>query len=114
MKTILKIAFLFFVAVFIISCDKTKPDDVDRPLVFTSLTAANDTISPGGSTTVTAIADGDGIQYFWSASAGDILGSGATITYVSPPCVIGNNQVNCTVRDKANNALSKSITITVL
>jgi len=108
---------LFLPVLFLLilcSCEKDKPQDVDRPLVFESLLAENDTIIPGGSTNVTATADGDGITYTWSANSGDILGNGSTVTYISPPCIIGNNTITCTVKDKADNTLSKSITITVL
>jgi hypothetical protein len=106
---------IFFAACFLVVAVSCKKDtDVDRPLVFSSLTAENDTLFPGGSTTIIAVADGDGITYSWSATAGDVVGSGPEINYVSPPCTVGNNDVTCIVRDKADNTLSKTITIVVL
>ncbi len=117
MKThIVKNSLLLFVAIcslFISACDKDNNDNVNVPLVFDSLTATNDTIFPGGTTEITAIASGDDITYTWTATAGDILGSGNRITYVSPPCTVGENDITCTVTDKGNNKLSKSITIYV-
>jgi len=95
------------------SCKKDKPV-VDRPLTFQSLTAEKDTLFPGEVTPITAIADGDGISYSWSATAGDVVGSGSVISYVTPPCVVGSNNVTCVVKDKADNKLSKTVTIVVL
>jgi len=110
---LLAIAVLLISLFFSASCKKEN-NDVDKELVFTSLTSAKDTIIPGGSTEVYAIADGDGIVFQWSASSGDITGSGATVTYISPPCVTGTNEVSCTVKDKAGNKITKSVQIVVL
>jgi hypothetical protein len=105
---------VLLVTLFSAASCKKENNDVDKELVFSSLTSAKDTIIPGGSTEVYATADGDGIVFQWSASAGDITGSGATVTYISPPCVTGTNEVACTVKDKAGNKITKSVQIVVL
>lgn len=102
------------ISLMIMTSCKKEDHDVEKPLTFTSLIAQEDTIFPGGTTSVTALADGDEITYSWSASAGDVVGSGSVINYVSPPCTVGNNQITCVVKDKANNSITKSITIVVL
>ncbi len=95
------------------ACRKDDPQDVDRPLVFDSLIAEHDTIPFMGSTKITATADGDGIVYIWTFADGAIDGSGAVVTYNASPCVAGDIQVSCTVKDKGNNELTKSVSIFV-
>ena len=103
---------LIMVLLLISACKKDKKDNNnDIPLVFTELKADNDTIIGGTFTYVRATATGNNIRYQWVASAGDILGSGAEVQYAAPPCVIGNNQISCTVKDDNNNAITKTITI---
>ncbi len=97
----------------IFSCKKDKTQDVDKPLVFESLTSEKDTILLYETTIVTAVADGDEIEYIWSADMGNINGGGSSVTYIPTPCVAGNVLVTCTVRDKGNNKLTKTITIFV-
>ncbi|HQN17055.1 MAG TPA: hypothetical protein PLC90_11940, partial [Bacteroidales bacterium] len=80
---------------------------------FISLTAENDTIITGHSTKITAVVDGENLTFLWSATAGDILGSGNVVDYVAPTCTPGNNQVSCTV-EASNKSETKTITITVL
>jgi len=109
------ILLLVFGVLFSLSCKKEKDDDNnDKSILhtFVSLTAESDTIYSGESTKITAIVDGNGVSYTWSATAGDILGSGHEVTYVAPPCVPGNNEVKCTA-SASNKTESKTITITV-
>jgi hypothetical protein len=99
--------------VAVLSCKKDKDTNIDRPLVFESLTVGKDTILLTETTLVTALADGDGIEYIWSADMGNIVGGGSVVTYAPTSCVFGNVLVSCTVKDKADNKLSKSVTIHV-
>lgn len=91
--------------------EETKPSEI--PLSYTSLSAQQTTVAIGGTTKITATATGDGLTYIWSASAGDIIGSGSQITYGAPTCCAGQNTVTCIVKDSGGNQASKSITINV-
>ena len=99
-----------------ISCSIDEDDDhgdPNQPLVFTSLTAEKTTIAPGESTKITAVATGYRITFFWTKTAGDILGSGSEVVYAVSPCHLGTNKITCTVTDGKNVSLSKEITIVV-
>lgn len=85
----------------------------DHPLVFTSLKAENDSVQLGKTTKITALAIGDQLSYLWKASLGDILGSGASVTYTPTPCSLGKVTVTCTVSDGHNKELSKEISLVV-
>jgi len=116
MKSLKRGSGCIIITIFIIllySCKKEDPPSVSQPLVFSQLVAEKYRIHPGESTTITATASGDQLLYTWRATAGDILGSGSLITYISPPCTIGSNEISCTVSDKANNSLTKKIVIEV-
>jgi hypothetical protein len=78
-----------------------------------SLTAEKDTIESGQSTKVFAVASGYKLTFYWSATAGDILGSGDEVVYTASPCHAGKNKINCTVRDGNNASRSKEIEIVV-
>ncbi len=98
------------------SCDKDKnggTEDPGLPLVYYSLASEKDTITAGETTKVTAEATGYMITYNWSATAGDILGSGSEITYAASPCHAGTNKITCTVTDGNNVSESKEISIVV-
>jgi len=110
--TIISIFFLLVIS----SCTKDDnggSDDPDQPFIFSSLTAENDTIESGQSTKVFAVATGYKLSYYWSATAGDILGSGDDVVYTASPCHIGKNTITCTVRDGNNASRSKEISIVV-
>ncbi|MCF8357573.1 MAG: hypothetical protein K9H26_02355 [Prolixibacteraceae bacterium] len=74
------------------ACDKDpeKPGGNEEKLVFELLTTNRDTLLPGQQARLTAIARGTGLVYYWSATAGDILGSGSNVTYATTPCVEGD------------------------
>ena len=96
------------------SRDETgEPEDPGQPFTFTELSAEKDTIESGESTKIRATATGYKISYHWSATAGDILGSGLEIVYTASPCQAGKNKITCTVRDGYNFSLSKEIYIVV-
>ena len=61
----------------------------------------------------TATATGEGLEYYWSASLGDIVGSGEQITYTAAFCCEGSNTITCSIRDNLNTWKHKSVTIEV-
>lgn len=79
---------------------------------FVSIRAERDTIITGESVVITASTTGQGIEYAWKASAGDILGSGSKVTYVAPTCTPGSNTITCTAK-QGDKSLEKTITIVV-
>lgn len=113
MKT-LKLVFAFALMLAAVAgCKKEEQKTVSTPLSYSSLNAETSTIAIGATTKVTASATGEGLSYTWSASAGDIIGSGSQITYGAPTCCGGQNQITCVVKDAAGNSQTKSVTITV-
>ncbi len=97
------------------SCEETEnPEENKTPLVFIELTADKDTILAEETVTFKAVATGDDINYEWQSSVGSLLGGGTQVTLTSTPCITGDITVTCTVRDKYDEALSKSITVTIL
>ena len=118
MKVIKQILIASALLISIAGCKKneTPAQTVSTPLDFRSISAANTTIAINSSTTITATATGEGLTYLWaveSGSAGDIIGSGASVTYGASPCCGGSNTITCTVKDASNAQQSKSITIVV-
>jgi len=112
--------FFFFtlvtsMAVFY-SCNKEEIETNQpnsNPLSFTSLMAEKTTITINELTKVTATATGEGLTYTWALSGtGSLIGSGYQITY--QPCCIGQNTINCIVKDSGDNQEYKSVMITVL
>lgn len=98
------------------SCSKDddgNQEDPGQPLIYTSLTAERDTIESGETTKVTAVATGYKLSFHWSATAGDILGTGSQVIYAASPCQAGKNKLVCTVSDGNNNSKSKEIFIVV-
>lgn len=116
MKTILKyllyFSFIAFAAAIIYSCDKNDGDNPDA-IQFTDLYAEEDTLFIADTTTITAVATGNGLSYIWSASKGDIDGFGSVVKYLSPPCQSGDFIVSCKVKDNANNTKTRTISIHV-
>ena len=111
-----KTIFPFLFILLLISCNKKDDNNVDKNSVlnsFISLTAERDTILTGQSTSISAVVDGDKVTFSWTATAGDILGSGSKINYIAPTCTPGSNEVKCTV-SASNKTESKTIIITVL
>ena len=96
------------------SCNKEEDSgDPSQPLIFSSLTTEKDTITPGESTEITATASGYKLTFNWSATAGDILGSGAQVIYAASPCHAGRNQITCMVQDGNDKSATKDIDIVV-
>lgn len=95
------------------NCNKEEEELPVEELIFETLISEKDTIAPGETTPVTAIATGSGISYYWSATLGDILGSGSEIVYAASPCQTGINQITCKIMDRNNQSKSKTIDIIV-
>ncbi len=97
------------------SCEKENGNggDPGQQLIFESLVADRYTLNAGESTRIIATASGYMISYHWSATAGDILGSGAEVIYAPSPCHAGENQITCEVKDGNDKSLTKTINIVV-
>jgi hypothetical protein len=95
------------------NCSKEEQELPAEDLIFESLISEKDTIAPGETTTVNAIATGNGLSYYWSATLGDILGSGSEIVYAASPCQTGINQITCKIADRSGQSKSKTIDIVV-
>ncbi len=136
MKLLKIVSVIPFLAILLFfTCKKEEPDSngSNTPLTFTSLLAEKDTIPSSGTIKVTAVASGDDLNFTWKATAGDISGSGAVVTYShsgTPLICCGNcsaatccgicnkpgglNIITCMVEDANNNSETKSIIIVVL
>lgn len=112
MKRIVQTGLLLLA--LITSCEE-KPNggDPTEVLKFESLVADDNQISPGETTQITAIATGYQLEYHWSATLGDILGSGAEVEYATSPCHIGTNEISCTVKDGNGESETKTVSILV-
>lgn len=127
MKKILYL--ILFVSILISSCEKenqvqdeqnensnqSNTENTDstnqKTLNFISLTNTSDTIRLGEITRIIATAEGDGLEYHWSASSGDLIGSGNVIFFGASSCCAGISEINCTVKDQYKNEASKQISI---
>ena len=58
-------------------------------------------------------ADGDQLQYAWSAALGDIIGSGSEVRYTASFCCVGVNIVTVTVSDTKGAKVSEDIQIEI-
>lgn len=97
---------------FMAGCDQ---DDScgGEPLIFYSLTAAEDTIEAGAYVDVVAVAEGCRLSYHWSVTSGSILGSGAEVIYAASPCSVGDNIITCTVKDGNEQSETKTLRVVV-
>jgi len=87
----------------------------NQPPEISSLTANPSGVSYGGSATVKCIAtdpDGDVIDYIWSASGGDISGSGDTVTWIAPDKG-GNFYISVILSDGKGGETTDKIMVTV-
>lgn len=100
-------------AFVLLNCSKEEEELPETKLVFHSLVSEKDTIAPGETTRVTADATGSNLTYHWSATIGDILGSGSEVIYAASPCQAGTNQITCEITDGSNQPASKTIDIVV-
>jgi hypothetical protein len=115
MKIKFKIIFVLLLMLSLFACKKDEiPDNgSSQELVFHSLIADSDTIAAGTSTTIRASVEGYLLTYYWSASAGSLLGGGNEVTFVTSPCLQGKYAINCEVKDGNNKSESKTIYVVV-
>lgn len=112
MRFLIRIFVVLILIFFLMNCNKEE-EIPSGDVAFHSLIAEKDTLSPGEETTIKASATGINLEYFWSATKGDILGSGAEITYAASPCHIGTNKITCKITSGPDISESKTIDIVV-
>lgn len=109
-------SILFFLPSFILlfACKKAenKSTSKDKLFTFNALTSDKDTILKGNVTNLRANVTGSG-TFKWSASAGDLFGSGSVILFGASTCCTGNHSITCTVTDSHDNSESKTISVYV-
>jgi hypothetical protein len=112
MKSLIRYSFFLFL--FFLVAESCSKEDINTPndLVFQSLVAEKDTIAPGEKVKIKASATGSQLEYFWSVTLGDIIGSGAEITYAASPCAVGTNTVTCKINN-GNQSDTKTVEIVV-
>ena len=108
------IYILLALAVFCKCKEDNEEEQLPQDLEFHSLIAEKDSAYAGEEVKIKATASGTDLNYFWSASLGDILGSGAEVVYVTSPCQVGTNQVTCKITNGKNQSETKTIEIVVL
>jgi hypothetical protein len=87
----------------------------NRAPVIISLTLERQNITPGGSTSVTCVAndpDGDAINYSWNAADGTISGTGNKISWISPNKV-GDIAITCVVSDAKGGESKQTVLVKV-
>ena len=116
----MKIFIPFLSLVLLSGCAQPQPTEStssgNQSPVIQSLTANPPAITIGSSCTLTVEAidpDNDPLAYQWSASAGDIIGQGATVRYTASFCCTGSNRITVTVKDNRGGSTSRSIDIEV-
>jgi hypothetical protein len=98
-------------ACLLLNCSKGDQDEPGE-LVFKSLSIEKDTIAPGETVKVVATASGTRLNYLWSATLGDILGSGAEVIYAASPCSAGKNRITCRI-ESGSQSDTKTVDIIV-
>lgn len=110
------IRYSLFLFIFFLMAESCSKEETELPndLVFQSLVAEKDTIAPGETVKIKASATGSRLEYFWEANPfGDILGSGAEITYAASPCGVGANKISCRITNGSKQEETKTIDIVV-
>lgn len=109
-----RIVFIIFVVgILFFQCSEDKEIIAVDELKYISLEIAQDTIYAGDEVKIKATATGSHLEYYWSATKGDILGSGAEITYASSPCHIGTNIITCKVTNGSTQEETRTVDIVV-
>jgi hypothetical protein len=88
----------------------------NNPPTVASLTANADWTTPSGSVQVTCSAsdpDGDELSYEWSASGGDISGTGAVVSWTAPQ-EIGTYSIIVVVTDGYGSSATHSLPVSVM
>lgn len=84
--------------------------------IIRSLVANPQIISVGTSCTLSVDAvdpDSDPLTYEWNASAGDIIGQGASVRYTASFCCTGSNRISVTVKDNRGGSATANIDVEV-
>lgn len=87
----------------------------NRAPAITSLSTDRQNITPGGSTTVTCVAndpDGDLVRYSWSAADGSLSGTGNRVSWISPNKV-GDIAITCVVSDDKGGESRQTVLVKV-
>lgn len=101
-------------AVLLLSAPSCAEQGNHDPII-TRLEAETDSVIPLGSVRVTCTAsdpDGDVLGYMWSASAGQMSGTGPTVTWTAPSSQ-GSYNITVTVIDGRDGQVTGQLTITV-
>lgn len=94
------------------ACDRNS-DETDSFLEsFDSLTINKKIVPAGETAIIKAYATGTNIQFSWKTSAGNILPSADSATYLPHACSAGNQTITCTAQG-TNKEEQKSVTIMV-
>jgi hypothetical protein len=89
---------------------------VNNAPTIASLTAGADWTTPSGSVQVTCTAsdpDGDELSYEWTATAGNISGTGAVVNWTAPQAV-GEYDITVVVGDGHGSSATKTLPVSVL
>jgi len=98
-----------------VSDSTTIPVRVNRPPAITGLTADAAWVAPSGSLQVKCEAedpDGDEMSYEWTASGGDVSGSGAVANWTAPG-IVGTYTITVVVADVYVAEDTRSLTVSV-
>ena len=115
----MKSIFILAVAVslLLVCCVQPQPSEsTATDPVIRKLTANPPSIQIGSSCTLIVEAEdpvGGPLTYQWSASAGDIIGQGASVRYTASFCCTGSNRVTVTVKNSRGKSASQSIDVYV-
>lgn len=110
-----KIAAILVIILFIFAnCKKEEKtaDSSAKLFTFNSLKADQNSIKQGDVTNISAEVTGD-VTFEWSATSGDVFGSGKVVLFGASTCCVGNHDITCTVKDKNNNSESKTVSVIV-
>jgi hypothetical protein len=114
---ILRLLPVLICALIISGCVQPHPSEsTQSDPVIKKLTADPPVIQVGSSCTLTVEAEDPGggpLTYQWSASAGDIIGQGASVRYTASFCCTGSNRVKVTVKNNRGGSASQSIDVYV-
>jgi hypothetical protein len=100
MKTLIVYCAVFIAfGVGLVSCNDKQIDigPVTDTINILSLEASSRSIKAWDTTTITVVAAGEHLQYYWEANHGDINGSGAIVKYAAGNCCLGINTITCRV-----------------
>ena len=94
--------------------DNTPIDTTQVALEYISLELDVDTLLLLDTTHVMANANGYNMEYYWSATMGDILGSGKKVTYLAPNCTVGEQTISCRILNGDGDEETKTVNIMIV